>query len=363
MSTEINFRRITYGEAIRDAIASSLDSDDSVVVIGEGVPDPKGIFGTTLGLLRDYGEHRVFDMPLSENGITGICIGAAINGLRPILIHQRLDFALLSLDQLINNAAKWSFMFGQSEGVPLVVRMIVGRGWGQGPQHSQSLQALFGQIPGLKVVMPSTPADAAGCMLSAVRDNNPVIFIEHRWLHTLVGDVPAEQSPLELGSAKVKVQGADVTIISTSFATIQAISVARKMDEHFGISVEVLDLISIRPIDRAAIKNSVDKTGKLIVFDTGYSSFGVGAEVASIATELCWTSLKHAPLRIGLPEFPAPTAPAMTKDYYPTELGLAINILNLNGVEVTAKLRQKVCDIFASETPHDVPDPAYRGPF
>jgi pyruvate/2-oxoglutarate/acetoin dehydrogenase E1 component len=356
-------RQLTYGEAIRDAIVSSLERDDSVVVIGEGVPDPKGIFGTTLGLKSQFGERRIFDMPLSENGMTGVCIGAAISGLRPILIHQRLDFALLSLDQLINNAAKWSFMFAHSEGVPLVVRMIVGRGWGQGPQHSQSLQALFGQIPGLKVVMPSTPADAGGCMLAAVRDNNPVIFIEHRWLHTIVGEVPEPQQPVDLAAAKVKVSGSDVTIVSTSFATIQSITVAKKLNEYFGVSVEVLDLVSIRPIDRNAIKNSVDKTGKLVVFDTGYTTFGVGAEVISIASEDCWFSLKAAPRRIGLPDFPSPTAPLMTKDYYPTEFTLAINVLELIGKEITLELRRRVSDIFRSETPHDIPNPAYEGPF
>ena len=160
-----NKRKIRFFEAIREAIGQSMEKDDSVFVIGEGVPDPKGIFGTTLGLQEKYGTNRVLDMPVSENGMTGVCIGAALTGLRPILIHQRLDFSLLSLDQIINNAAKWHYMFGGRLSVPLVIRLIIGQGWGQGAQHSQNLQALFAHIPGLKVVMPSNAYDAKGLLI------------------------------------------------------------------------------------------------------------------------------------------------------------------------------------------------------
>ena len=180
---KIEGRYITYVEAIREALDQAMDLDSSVIVIGEGVPDPKAIFNSTAGLREKYGVERVFDMPLAENGLTGVCIGAAISGMRPVMIHQRIDFALLSVDQLINNAAKWYYMFNGKSNVPLVIRMIVGRGWGQGPQHSQSLQALFALVPGLKVVMPTTAHDAKGMMMAAIKDNNPVIFIEHRWLH------------------------------------------------------------------------------------------------------------------------------------------------------------------------------------
>ena len=174
-------REIKFGEAIREAIDICMRDDKSVFIIGEGVPDPRGIFGSTLGLKEKYGGDRVLDMPLSENGMTGVCIGAALKGMRPIMTHQRMDFALLSMDEIINNAAKWHYMFGGKINIPLVVRMIIGRGWGQGAQHSQNLQALFAHIPGLNVIMPTTPYDVKGLLISSVENNNPVIFIEHRW--------------------------------------------------------------------------------------------------------------------------------------------------------------------------------------
>ena len=182
-------RKITYGEAIREALETAMSTDDSVICYGLGVDDPKGIFGTTLGLQEKFGSDRVFDMPTSENAMTGIGIGSAIYGLRPVMVHQRLDFFLLAMDQLVNNAAKWHFMFGGQDSVPLTIRLILGRGWGQGPTHSQNLQSWFAHIPGLKVVMPATARDAKGLLLSSVFDNNPVVFLEHRWLHNLEGEV------------------------------------------------------------------------------------------------------------------------------------------------------------------------------
>src|ERR1700722_14260768 len=181
---------LTLSQAILQATDQLMQIDSSVYVMGLGVPDPKGIFGTTTGLEKKYGSDRVLDMPTSENGMTGIAIGSALLGLRPIMTHQRVDFFLLALDQLINNAAKWHYMFGGQMNVPLVIRLIIGRGWGQGPQHSQSLQSIFSHIPGLKVVMPSNPYDAKGLLLSAIDDENPVVYLEHRWLHGIFGEVP-----------------------------------------------------------------------------------------------------------------------------------------------------------------------------
>ncbi|MFQ5482693.1 MAG: dehydrogenase E1 component subunit alpha/beta, partial [Nitrospinaceae bacterium] len=183
-------REITFSQALHEAADHCLAEDPSVYVLGLGVPDPKGVFGTTAGLQEKYGPDRVMDMPVSENAMTGVAIGSAMTGMRPIMTHQRIDFMLLSLDQVINNAAKWHYMFGGQLKAPLVIRLLVGRGWGQGPQHSQSLQALFAHIPGLKVVCPFSPHDAKGLLIAAVRDPNPVIFIEHRWLHGLYGPVP-----------------------------------------------------------------------------------------------------------------------------------------------------------------------------
>src|SRR3989344_1474080 len=194
-------RIINGAQAIREALDQSLAKDPRVFVVGEGVPDPKGVFGTSIGLREKYGKNRVWDMPVAENGMTGACIGAAISGMRPVLVHQRLDFALLSLDQIIKNAAKWFYMFGGQQSVPLVIRMVIGHGWGQGAQHSQNLQALFAHIPGLKVVMPATAHDAKGLLVASVRDNNPVIFLEHRWVHGVRGPVPEELYEIPLGQA------------------------------------------------------------------------------------------------------------------------------------------------------------------
>ncbi|NDB95513.1 MAG: hypothetical protein EBZ78_05070 [Verrucomicrobia bacterium] len=192
-------RQLTFAEAIREATEIALREDPRVVLVGLGVPDPKGIFGTTGGLREVFGKERILDAPIAENGLTGMVIGGALAGLRPILTHQRVDFALLSLEQIINQAAKWNYMFdGRGGTVPIVIRMIIGRGWGQGPQHAQSLHSLFAHIPGLRVVAPSTPQEAKGVLLSAVRDPNPVIFLEHRWLHGLKGPVAQGSAGLPL---------------------------------------------------------------------------------------------------------------------------------------------------------------------
>ena len=185
-------RDLTYVQAILEATEQCMEANASVYAMGLGVTDPKGTFGSTLGLEQRFGSRRVMDMPTSENAMTGVAIGSALMGMRPVMAHQRMDFILLALDQIVNNAAKWHYMFGGQLRVPLVIRLVVGRGWGQGPQHSQSLQALFAHIPGLKVVMPTTPHDAKGLLISAIEDDNPVIYVEHRWLHGIFGPVPSE---------------------------------------------------------------------------------------------------------------------------------------------------------------------------
>ena len=183
-------RHLTFANAIHEAMHQAMARDDSVIAYGLGINDPKAIFGTTAGLEQRFGKERVFDMPTSENAMTGVAIGAALNGIRPIMVHQRLDFFLLAMDQLVNSAAKWHFMFGGERGIPITIRLILGRGWGQGPTHSQSLQAWFAHIPGLKVVMPTSAEDAKGLLLSSIFDDNPVLFLEHRWLHNTIGVVP-----------------------------------------------------------------------------------------------------------------------------------------------------------------------------
>ncbi|MBO05614.1 MAG: alpha-ketoacid dehydrogenase subunit beta, partial [Parcubacteria group bacterium] len=267
MQNKKQTRELTYAQALLEATQQSMEKDSEVILIGEGVPDVKSIFGTTAGLMENFGNKRVFDMPLSENGLTGICIGAAISGMRLIMVHQRIDFTLLAMDQLINNAAKWHYLFNGQKSVPLVVRMIVGRGWGQGAQHSQSLQALFAHIPGLKVVMPSMPYDAKGMLISAIEDNNPVIFIEHRWLFHIKEHVPEEPYRVPLDKSKTIREGKHVTIAAISYMVIEAMHVADYLEKH-GIHVTVISVHALNPLDVEPVLESVQKTGYLVVLDT-----------------------------------------------------------------------------------------------
>jgi len=358
-----NTRQISYVEAIREALDQSMSEDERVIVIGEGVPDPKAIFSSTLGLQEKYGKDRVFDMPLSENGVTGVCIGAAISGMRPVMIHQRIDFALLSLDQLINNAAKWHYMFNGKSNVPLVIRMIIGRGWGQGPQHSQSLQALFSLIPGLKVVMPTTPHDAKGMMIAAIKDNNPVIFIEHRWLHSIVDKVPEPMYLLSLDKAQIICQGNDITLAAFSYITVEALIAVRALRSIMGISVELIDMRSVRPLDSQTVINSVKKTGRLIVADTASKTGSISAELISQVVEGAFESLKTSPIRVCSPDFPVPTASSMTKEYYPTPATIADFVLMQLGKERFTSSYQELMLSITRKNMHDIPNQEFKGPF
>ena len=216
--------------------------------------------------------------------MTGICIGAAIKGMKPILSHQRVEFSLLSIEQIINQAAKWNFMSGGKQKVPLVIRLIIGKGWGQGPQHSQSLEAMFAHIPGLKVVAPSNARDAKGLLVSSVKDDGPVIFFEHRWLHNIKGFVPKKIFSIKIGKAKVIEKGKDITIISFSDALIQLLRI-KKLLKAANISAEIIDLRSIRPLDKNLIFKSIKKTKRLLVLDNGWKSFGISSEIITLVSE------------------------------------------------------------------------------
>ena len=360
---EIANRRITYAEAIREALDQCMAADSRVIVIGEGVPDPKAIFGTTAGLRHKYGERRVFDMPLAENGVTGACIGAAMCGLRPVMVHQRIDFALLAMDQLINNAAKWHYMFDGKVSVPLVVRMIVGRGWGQGPQHSQSLQALFAQSPGLKVVMPSTAHDAKGMLVAAIEDDNPVLFIEHRWLHSIPDEVPEDIYRTRLGRARLLHEGDDVTIAAFSYMAIESLGAAKALLAAMDISVDVLDMRSVSPLDSDSVLESVRKTGRLVVADTASCSGSIAGELISRVAEQAFDSLKARPVRIASPDHPAPTSHFMNELYYPTARTVADQVLELLGKSVQSPGYEQLCRQTSRSGPHDSPNREFRGPF
>lgn len=354
-------RTITYAEGIREALDEALGADKRVFVIGEGVPDPKGVFGTTIGLQQKYGKERVMDMPISENGMTGVCIGAALMGMRPVLVHQRLDFSLYSFDQIVNSAAKWHSMFGGHEFVPLVIRMVVGRGWGQGAQHSQSLQALFAHIPGLTVVMPATATDAKGLLLSSIAYQHPVIFIEHRWLHGLKDEVPEKMKPVPLGAARIVRKGSDVTIVAASYMVIEAVRACAVL-ETAGISAELIDLRTIAPYDAKTIKDSVAKTRRLIVADTGVAAFGVSAEIIAGVAETHAMKLRAAPVRVALPFLPTPTSWHLAKDYYPTHRTIIGNVFDMLGKKTEEK-RAVLAGLPPADPRMDVPDPSFTGPF
>jgi len=308
-------RGLTYKEAIREATAQLLSTDRSVFVIGEGVDDAGGVFGTTRGLQEEFGKDRVMDSPLAENGITGVCVGAAAAGMKPILVHMRVDFLPISLDQIVNHAAKWNYMFGGALNIPLVIRSIIGRGWGSAAQHSQSLQAMFMNVPGLRVIMPATPYDAKGLLIAASRDGNPVIMIEHRWLYEHVGHVPEEMYEVPLGKAAIRRTGKDLTIVAVSHMVHEALQAAEALASE-GMDCEVVDLRTLKPMDSATVIESVRKTGKLVVADTGWKECGVGAEVVAKVAE-AGIALRGPFARVSLPECPTPASPVLEKAFYP----------------------------------------------
>jgi pyruvate dehydrogenase E1 component beta subunit len=351
-------RTLVYTEALREGMEAAMAADERVYLMGLGVPDPKGIFGTTLGLQERFGVARVMDMPTAENGMTGVVIGSALVGMRPVMVHQRVDFVLLALDQIANNAAKWHYMFGGRSSVPLVIRLIVGRGWGQGPQHSQALQATFAHFPGLKVVAPATPHDAKGMLIAAIEDDDPVIFFEHRWLHPTFGPVPAETYRVPIGRAHVARSGTDATIVTSSYLFVESMRAAEALAAR-GISVEVVDLRTIRPLDRETIVASARRTGRVLVVDGGWKSFGVAAEVIATIVDGAFASLACAPQRITFPDAYTPTTPALSPGYYPSATTIANGVRALFGLPA---MRDDELG-FASELPRDVPNPSFRGPF
>mgnify|MGYP001618683410 FL=1 len=334
MKTEKIGRKIKYSQALNEAVSQMMENDEKVFVMGEGVDYANGIFGSTSGLVEKFGQARVFDTPLAEDAMTGIGIGAALLGMRPIIVHARIDFLMLTMNQLVNHAAKWTYLCGGK--VPIVVRAIIGRGWGQGAQHSQSLQALFAHIPGLKVIMPVTPYDAKGMLVSAIKDNEPVVCIEHRWLYDKMGYVPEEIYEVAIGKGNIAKAGKDVTIVAVSQMVLEALEAATIL-EGYCIEAEVVDLRSVRPIDEAIICKSVKKTGRLIVADTGWKSCGVSAEVAAIAVENVTEYLKANIVRIALPDLPTPTSFSMDKEYYPGRDDIVSSVLKMCGKGGTKK--------------------------
>lgn len=325
-------RVLTYTQAIKEATDQCMERDKSIFVIGLGVTYPNGADGTTKGLVEKYPD-RVFDMPCSESAATGLCIGAAVTGMRPILVHGRVEFALFGFDQIVTQAAKWNYMFGGENPLPLVIRAAVGRQWGNGPQHTQALHSVFGHIPGLKAVIPSTPSSAKGLLISSILDNNPVIFLEHRWLYNVSESVSEQFYAQPLDTCRIIKPGKDITIVANSDMLIEAIHCI-KILKYYGIDAEIIDLVSINPMDYNTIISSVKKTGRLVVADVGNKACGIGSEIISNVCEKSIVNLLSPPVDIGAPHCPLPTSPAQAENYYPTANTILHQISNMFDVKI-----------------------------
>jgi acetoin:2,6-dichlorophenolindophenol oxidoreductase subunit beta len=315
-------RVVSYAKAINEALALALENDPNVFVLGQGVDDPLAMFGTTRGLPARFGSARVFDTPLSEEAMMGVATGAAMNGMRPVFMHNRPDFVLLAFNQLVTHAAKFHFMDNGLTKVPVVVWAAIGRGWGSGAQHSQAIHGMLLGVPGLKIVMPSTPYDAKGLLLSAILDNNPVCVFEHRWLMKKDGVVPEGFYRVPIGKGIYRRRGADVTIVGTSHAIELGMQAAAQLELE-GIDAEVIDLRTVKPLDEEIIMESLRKTGRIVAVDTAWMKGGVCAEIGCLAAEKGYRDLRAPVRRVGLPDVPTPAGYTLEQFYYPDATRIA----------------------------------------
>lgn len=346
-------RTLRYDEAVREAIDQEMERDPDVFVLGIGVDDAKAIYNTTAGLVEKYGPDRIFDTPLAEDAMTGVAIGAAQAGLRPIHVHIRMDFALLAMNQIINMAAKSHYMFGGSVTIPMVIRVFVGRSWGSGPQHSQALHSLFMHIPGLKVVAPANPYDAKGILVGSIRDNNPVVVMEHRLLAGHESEVPEELYTVPFGKARTMRQGKDLTIVGVSYMALESFRAAEYLEE-VGIDAEVIDPVSLSPLDIDTITESAKRTGRLLVVDNGWLNCGTSAEIITRVVEAVGGSVSIAFKRMGFAEATCPTTPALADLFYPNARSIAISADEMVSGKVSDWVPQNKGAIEAAE---------FRGPF
>ncbi len=346
-------RTLSYVDALREATDQEMARDASVIVFGLDVDDPKAIQGTVRGLLEKYGPERVFGTPLSEDAMSGTAVGMALAGLRPIHVHIRMDFLLLAMNQLVNVAAKSRYMYGGAVSVPLVVRAMIGKSWGQGAQHSQGLHSFFMHVPGLKVVAPATPYDAKGCLAAAVRDDNPVVFVEHRLLHFQKGPVPEASYEIRPGKARVAASGGDVTIVGLSWMQVECLR-ARHYLQDVGVDAEVIDPIWLSPLDVDTIAESVERTGRLLVVDTGWLPCGAGAEIVACVAERLQGVRDLRLRRMGFAPATCPTTPSLEEHFYPNGRTIAAAARDLAEGTATGWL---------PEERHDLQSLTFRGPF
>ena len=328
MSTSKKNRLLTYSQAILEGTRQEMARDGSVFVMGQGVDDFKGTVGTTIGLHEEFGTDRSFDVPVAEEGMLGVAIGAALSGLRPINVHIRFDFIMVCMNQLINMASKSHYMFGGSVHIPLVIRGAIGRSWGQGAQHSQALHSYFMHIPGLKVVAPTLASDAKGAIISAIRDDNPVVFVEHRMLYNIEEHVSESSYISEVGKARILQKGSDITIVGISHMVIESLRAYKHLEDQ-GISAEIIDPIWLSPLDIDTITTSVEKTGRLLVVDTAWLNCGASAEISMQVIERLQGYKKIKVERAGFAETPCPTTKALENIFYPNSSTIAAQAFNM----------------------------------
>lgn len=346
-------RIIGFHEAILEATDSYMQRDPSVVLYGLGVDDPKGILGTTLGLVEKYGDERVFDTPLAEDAMTGVGIGMALAGLRPIHVHIRMDFLMLAMNQLVNVASKTHYMYGGQECVPMVVRSMIGKSWGQGAQHSQALHSFFAHIPGLKVVMPTTPYDAKGCLIAAIADDNPVIYIDHRLLHYQKGPVPKTDFLCEPGKGRRVVEGKDITIVGISYMQLECYR-AHFYLQDVDIQAEIIDPIWLEPMDMDLIIKSVEKTGKLLIVDNAWLNSGISAEIATKVIERLQQKIHVEIHRMGFAPVTCPPAPTLEDAFYPNARTIASKVFSIINKDKSTWMPEERGDLKTTE---------FKGPF
>ncbi len=343
-------RNLKYWQALSEGLVQAMERDPNIFITGISVDYSSGVFGSTVEAFKRFGSSRVFDAPSMENALTGIAIGAAAMGKRPIVFHPRNDFMFLAFDQMINLAAKWKYMYGGKAGeLPIVFRAIVGKGWGQGATHSQSLHSVLAHFPGLKVVLPASPRDAKGLTLAALQSNSPVVILEHRSLYNIEGDVPEEPFVTPIGKAEVVRSGVDVTIAAISLMVQEAKIAASELEKE-GIDVEVIDIRSVRPLDETTILNSVKKTGRLIAVDTSWEMCGLSSEIAALVAEKGFHSLKAPVRRIALADCPAPVSLSLENVFYPKPSTIAKAVLQMMN-----KSSDRVGDIDPEDT--------FKGPY
>lgn len=344
-------------QKILEASYELMNQNSNILCFGLGVTDEKGVFGTTIGLKKSFGDNRVFDTPTSENAMTGIAVGLAIKGKLPILCHQRFDFALLSIDQIVNSAAKWNFMFGGQFEVPLTIRMIIGRGWGQGPTHSQDFSSWFLNVPGIRVIYLSRPEITKSVFKQVVLNRSPCILIEHRWIHNFESKINLEFN-IDDG-CEILNRGKDLTIVASSYNTLfiqQCLSFFKKNR----LSVELINLVELNNKALEKIVKSVKKTKRLYCIDTSHMRGSVSSYVISHIYSTCFKYLKIKPRIFGRPDEQEPTSFILTKNYYPTLEDLFSKIdLDFKGINLVKKMPFKMKEIIY----HDIPGEWFKGPF